>query len=241
MPITAQQAQNSLQGAVNQTAGLTTGQQTFAARLAKLTGLDYRVIGAWLLAEENGTAAASRQAAHNNDWLNIGYTDQGTYGAGDSIWSDPVTAADATASWLQGHSSIPGYGAASPGIQAILSSKSQTPAAQITAIQHSGWASGGYPELPTLYAKVAGSNSVMAQIANAAASPLVAAGTTASAIPNALSSIPAAIADVWDSAVHDAKYAAVLIGLLGLAVMLIYRAFSTGSGGDGRRIVMVPE
>jgi hypothetical protein len=135
---------------------MTTGQQQFASRLAADTGLDAGVIGAWLLAEENGSAAASRQAANNNDWLNIGYTDSGTYGSGDSIWSDPTAAADATAGWLKGQNTIPGYGTASGGIQAILSTAGQTPQAQIAAIQNSGWASSGYPSLPGLYASIAG-------------------------------------------------------------------------------------
>ena len=99
---------------------MTTGQQQFASRLAADTGLDPGVVSAWLLAEENGSAATSRQAANNNDWLNIGYTDSGTYGSSDSIWSDPTAAADATAGWLKGQNTIPGYGTASGGIQAIL-------------------------------------------------------------------------------------------------------------------------
>ena len=135
---------------------MTTGQQQFASRLAADTGLDPGVVGAWLLAEENGSAAASRQAANNNDWLNIGYTDSGTYGSGDSIWSDPTAAADATAGWLKGQNTIPGYGRASGGIQAILSTVGQTPQAQISAIQNSGWASSHYPSLPGLYASLAG-------------------------------------------------------------------------------------
>jgi hypothetical protein len=135
---------------------MTTGQQAFASRLAADTGLDPSVIGAWVLAEENGSAAASRQSQNNNDWLNIGYTDSGTYGSGDSIWSDPTGAADATAGWLKGQNTIPGYGKASGGIQAILSTAGQAPQAQLSAIQHSGWASSGYPDLPSLYASVAG-------------------------------------------------------------------------------------
>jgi hypothetical protein len=135
---------------------MTTGQQQFASRLAADTGLDPGVVGAWLLAEENGSAASSRQAANNNDWLNIGYTDSGTYGSGDSIWSDPTAAADATAGWLKGQNTIPGYGRASGGIQAILSTAGQAPQAQISAIQNSGWASSGYPSLPGLYASLAG-------------------------------------------------------------------------------------
>ena len=135
---------------------LTSAQQTFAARLAGDTGLDPGVVSAWLLAEESGGAAVSRQGAGNNDWLNIGYTDGGTFGAADSVWSDPTTAADATAGWLKGQSTIPGYGTASAGIQSILSTAGQSPAQQIAALQGSGWASSGYPSLPSLYQQIAG-------------------------------------------------------------------------------------
>jgi hypothetical protein len=136
------------------TTQLTSAQQQFASRLAADTGLDPGVVSAWLLAEESGAAAQSRQAAGNNDWLNIGYTDSGTYGAADSVWSDPTTAADATAGWLKGQNTIPGYGTASAGIQAILQTVGQGPAAQIAALQGSGWASSGYPSLPALYQQV---------------------------------------------------------------------------------------
>jgi hypothetical protein len=135
---------------------LTTAQQTFASRLAADTGLDSGVVSAWLLAEESGGAAVSRQSANNNDWLNIGYTDSGTYGSADSIWSDPTAAADATAGWLKGQDTIPGYGTASSGIQAIAQTAGQAPQAQISALQNSGWASSGYPSLPSLYQQVAG-------------------------------------------------------------------------------------
>jgi hypothetical protein len=133
---------------------LTSGQQQYAARLAGDTGLSSSVITAWLLAEESGGAATSRQSSNNNDWLNIGYTDSATYGASDSVWSDPVGAADATAGWLKGLNTIPGYGTASSGIQSILQTAGQSPAAQIAAIQGSGWASSGYPGLPSLLQQV---------------------------------------------------------------------------------------
>jgi hypothetical protein len=136
------------------TAQLTSAQQQFAARLAADTGLNTGVVSAWLLAEESGGAAQSRQAANNNDWLNIGYTDSGTYGSSDAVWSNPLTAADATAGWLKGQTTIPGYGTASAGIQAILATAGQDPSAQISALQNSGWASSGYPSLPSLYQQI---------------------------------------------------------------------------------------
>jgi hypothetical protein len=133
---------------------LTSAQQQFAARLSQQTGLDPHVVDSWVLAEESGGAATSRQSANNNDWLNIGYTDSGTFGSADSVWSDPITAADATAGWLAGRNTIPGYGTASSGVQGILHTAGQSPSAQISAIQGSGWASSGYPDLPQLYSQV---------------------------------------------------------------------------------------
>ena len=136
---------------------LTTGQQQFASRLAAQTGLDPGMISAWLLAEESCGAAQSRQSANNNDWLNIGYTDSGTYGASASIWNDPITAADATAGWLKGQDTIPGYGRAvsgSPGRP--FDRRASRPPAQIAALQQSGWASSGYPDLPGLYQQIVG-------------------------------------------------------------------------------------
>jgi hypothetical protein len=137
---------------------LTSGQQQFASTLSADTGLNPGVVTSWLLSEESGSAAQSRQAAGNNDWLNIGYTGSGTYGATDSVWSDPTTAATATAQWLQGQDSISGYGSASSGIQSILSSVGQTPQAQISALQSSGWSSSGYPDLSSVYAQVSGAS-----------------------------------------------------------------------------------
>ena len=133
---------------------LTSSQQLFAQRLAADTGLDPNVIASWLLSEESGGAAQARQAASNNDWLNIGYTDSGTYGSGDSVWSSPIEAADATAGWLKGQSTIPGYGTASSGVQAILNTAGQPAQAQVAAIQQSGWASSGYPDLPSVYGQL---------------------------------------------------------------------------------------
>jgi hypothetical protein len=134
-------------------------QQTFASMLAGATGLDAGVVSAWMLNEESAGAAAARQAANNNDWLNIGYTDSATYGAADRVWSNPTTAAVATAQWLAGKPSVPGYGTSSEGIRAILNTAGSSPQVQIQAIQTSGWASGGETALPTLYSEITGSTS----------------------------------------------------------------------------------
>jgi hypothetical protein len=123
---------------------LTPGQEKFAARLAELTGLDPRVVSAWELAEESGSAAQGRESAGNFDWLNIGYTDSANFGTGDSIWGDPIKAAEATAGWIKGQDTIPGYGTASSGIQGILKTVGKSAMEQMMAIANSGWASSHY-------------------------------------------------------------------------------------------------
>jgi hypothetical protein len=130
---------------------LAPNQTTFASRFTADTGLDGGVVTAWLLAEESSTAAQARNAANDNNWLNIA-SDVGAE-ASDSIWSDPNAAADASADWLKGQNSVPNYGRASLKIQAILNTAGQSAQTQIAAIQKSGWATSGYPTLPTLYAE----------------------------------------------------------------------------------------
>jgi hypothetical protein len=127
-------------------------QAQFAAELAGKTGLDGSVVAAWVVAEEGGQSVAPNGA---NNWLNIGATDSGFYGGSNSFWDSPVSAADFSAAWLRG-TPEPGFGAASSGVRAILSTAGQSAAVQIAAIQQSGWASSGYPDLPTLYAEVSG-------------------------------------------------------------------------------------
>ncbi|MGA2925040.1 MAG: hypothetical protein ABSG43_03440 [Solirubrobacteraceae bacterium] len=131
---------------------LNASQAQFAAELAGKTGLDGSVVAAWVVAEEGGQSAAPNGT---NNWLNIGATDSGFYGGSNSFWDSPVSAADFSAEWLRG-TPEPGFGAASSGIRAILSTVGQPAAVQIAAIQQSGWAKSGYPDLPTLYTEVSG-------------------------------------------------------------------------------------
>ena len=93
---------------------LTPGQAKFAGRLADLTGLDPRVVSAWELAEESGSAARGREAAGNFDWLNIGYTDSAKLGTGDSIWSDPIRAPRRPPGGSRGKTRSPATGPRAP-------------------------------------------------------------------------------------------------------------------------------
>jgi hypothetical protein len=119
---------------------LTSGQEQFVARLSQLTGMNPRVAGAWVLAEESGSAATARQAANNYNWLNIGYFDSGAGKiAFDQAFSNPVSAAEQTARFLEGK-----WGGASSSIRAILNTVHQDPQTQMQAIADSDWASSHY-------------------------------------------------------------------------------------------------
>ncbi|MGN6869052.1 MAG: hypothetical protein ACTHMY_11695 [Solirubrobacteraceae bacterium] len=119
---------------------LTPGQAKFAGRLAELTGLDPRVVAAWELAEESGSAAQGREAASNFNWLNIGYFDSGAGKiAFDQEFGDPISAAEQSAKFLKGD-----WGGASSSIRAILNSVGHSPDEQISAIANSDWASSHY-------------------------------------------------------------------------------------------------
>jgi hypothetical protein len=115
---------------------LTTDQAAFAAALATQSGLDVNVVGAWCLAEQSGGAAQARQAAGNNNWLDIGYFDSGPGAiAFNSAFATPLTGASQSAAFLKGT-----WGGASSGIRAILRTSGGSPSAQIAAIGSSGWA-----------------------------------------------------------------------------------------------------
>jgi cell wall-associated NlpC family hydrolase len=119
---------------------MTSGQQTFVARLSSLTGLNTRVVAGWVLAEESGSAAQGRESASNFNWLNIGYFDSGTGAIAHATpFSNPVSAAEQTAKFLKGE-----WGGASTGIRDILKTVGQPPDNQIMAIANSGWASSHY-------------------------------------------------------------------------------------------------
>jgi hypothetical protein len=130
---------NKLPGITNSKL-LTTDQLTFTLHLASQASLDTAVVAAWVYAEQNGSAAAARQAARNENWLDIGYFDSGPGQiAFNAAFNSPVTAANQTALFLKGQ-----WGGASQSIQAILGTANSSPAAQLAAIYNSDWASSKY-------------------------------------------------------------------------------------------------
>lgn len=140
---------------------LSYAQAQFAGELSHQTGLSPNVIAAWLRNEEPAEATNTPNHGLYN-FLNVGITDRGSYGYANPVWKNPITAAQATANWIKGKPigaggySSTDYPAASGGIRAILASAKSGPEAQITAIQGSGWASGGEAALRQLYNEVLG-------------------------------------------------------------------------------------
>lgn len=139
------------------TIALTPSQRKFQEVLTRTTGLNSKVVGAWILAEmggANSSAAQKRERSRNYNWLNIGWYDSGPGSiTKDKVFGDPVAAAKATAEFLKGNK----FGASS-GIQKILNYAGQSPEAQINAIASSGWASSGYnggSSLRSLFSQVA--------------------------------------------------------------------------------------
>lgn len=100
---------------------LSARQTTFANALAMDTGLDQRVVQAWVEAESGGADKPGFSQYSTYNWLNV----TGTNGQFETLSSDPTTGAKQTAQWLQQN---PLSGAP------ILASAGQPPAAQLSAI-----------------------------------------------------------------------------------------------------------
>lgn len=136
-------------------------QQQFASAFAAQTGLNPRVVSSWLLAEQSGSAAKFYEGKGYNNWLNIARTDSGDAGGAHSgVWSNPASAAKASAEWIKGQGQIAHeYGKPAAGIMSILHTAGKGPQEQIKAIAGSGWASSGYnggSTLTQLYSQLGG-------------------------------------------------------------------------------------
>lgn len=129
-------------------AALTKNQQIFRDEFASRTGLDRRFVGAWMLAEQSGSAAQNYDKRGYNNWLNIGNTDSLVASGGSfksNVWADPRAAARASAQWMRGAGPVAkSYGRPAAGITRILSTAGKGADAQIRALSTSGWASSGY-------------------------------------------------------------------------------------------------
>lgn len=133
---------------------LNASQRSFAQRLQANIGLEPAVICGWVLSEEPASSSSAPNGANN--WLNIGAFDAGGWGGGGSnVWDSPAKGADATASFITG-SAVNGISSpltAAASIHQIARSAGQGIPAQIHAIQTSGWASSGYPNLAQVVAQ----------------------------------------------------------------------------------------
>ena len=122
---------------------LTRNAATFAQRLSQDTGLSKAVIYGWVMAETSGWDTTNGP----NNWLNVGSFDSGFVAGGANVWNDPITAADATASFMTGkpvHGQTSPVGPGSSSIQAILQTAGRSVSEQVAAIQDSNWASSHY-------------------------------------------------------------------------------------------------
>ena len=124
----------------------TNNQKKFIKSLSARTGLNQRVVAAWVFSEMNGGAARGYEKRGYNNWLNIGHTDSGNLSlTGDKTWRSPESAAAATADFLRGKRYGPG-----PGIKKIIRYAGQSPEKQMSAIANSGWATSSYEKGNTL-------------------------------------------------------------------------------------------
>lgn len=119
------------------TSGVTSGpggtagdQKAFGQALSKISGLDPGFVDHWLLHEQPPGSPAT---PGSNNWLNVQYTDSGPNAEYWRIANmNPQDAAAATWAWLQQNQ---------PGIAAAAG---QGAAAQVQALEASGWASSHY-------------------------------------------------------------------------------------------------
>jgi hypothetical protein len=124
---------------------LTPSQKAFGEELARQTGLSPKTIGGWMLAEESGSAAQSKQAKGDANWLNIG--------PGQNLGSNPRAAAQKTAQLIN----TSGY------YGGIRASRGKGVGAQVSAIKASPWDGGHYANgIPTNL--VSGSSRIPKQI-----------------------------------------------------------------------------
>lgn len=138
---TLQQAKRVVSRTTGITGPLTKSQKVFAKQVARETPLKPRTVATQALQEMSGEAAKKRDAEHNYDILNIGYTDSGPLGlTGGKEWSSPKSAARATTEFLEGKKYSPGAGI--PDI--LRKAKGKSVAKQLQIIGNSGWASSEY-------------------------------------------------------------------------------------------------
>lgn len=106
---------------------LTPSQKTFGKELSRLTGLSPKTVGGWLLAEDSGSAASSKESSGDANWLNIG--------PGYNLGANPQKAAAYTANLIN---TSQYYG----GIRAAAG-KGVGP--EVAAIRQSPWDGAHYP------------------------------------------------------------------------------------------------
>lgn len=121
--------------------GFSNNQNAFITAFAIDSGLDPRVVAAWVASEQpigNDYPVGHR----DQNWLNIGLTDNKWYQ--QENWGTATVAGVKSSRWMKGEYSVKGFGRSAPSIRAIAKTAGKSAEEQIAAIQRSGWASSGY-------------------------------------------------------------------------------------------------
>lgn len=197
----------------------------FVAGVAAQTGLDPRVVAAWVIAEEGYRNVPVGHNDHN--FLNIGNTDTKWYGS--SVWATSDSAISHTAAWIKGTYSVPGFGRAAPGIRRIVQTAGQPADKQIAAIANSGWASSGYnggADLRRIYNDLRGIKLPGASAADAVAGVTGTGQADTSGGGLNLNDLLAPLFQSWTKAM---VWIALIIGGAGLT----YLGFTRAAGASG--------
>lgn len=110
-------------------------QVEFCGALSSLLNFSQRVIGAWCLAEDSGSAAISKAAAGDNNWLNVEAFDSGwsSFATNKEVWATPTRAAQATWNWINTKADPVGLR------KVILAARGKSDGDQLAAIINSTW------------------------------------------------------------------------------------------------------
>jgi hypothetical protein len=131
-------------------------QIDFCVAFSALINFSPRVIGAWCLAEDSGSAAVSKAASGDNNWLNVEAFDSGwsAFATNKEVWANPTRAAQATWSWINTKADPTGLRAV------LLAARGKGDAAELAAIINSTWTGnshyGGGGLIHSTYGELAG-------------------------------------------------------------------------------------
>lgn len=142
------------------------GSTEFAKWFSHYSGMDPRVVGAWVIAEGAGESGTTGGEAGLNNWLAAGYPAHKTSFSEASFFNgSPKRAAKATVEWMQGKIGGEYNYPASSGIQnALREAPGKSPQEQARILASSGWVDGNEGVLNSSYYNSIVSNMSQVQI-----------------------------------------------------------------------------